>query len=107
MQFLINNWLAGYSSRVKQEIIKMHRYQTVQLQLPGCFRFPHVLSECEKKKTETKTTAAGVFCPDLVVHGTQQLSKPVEGLKLPADPHKIKPSQPEARPAVTVQGAER
>lgn len=35
------------------------------------------------------------------MHGTQQLSKPVEGLELPADPHKIQPLQPETRPAVT------
>ncbi len=41
------------------------------------------------------------------MHGTQQLSKPVEGLKLPADPHKIQPLQPEARPAVAVRAAGR
>lgn len=39
--------------------------------------------------------------PDLVMKGTQQLSKPVEGLNLPADPHKIHPLQPEPCPTIT------
>lgn len=36
-----------------------------------------------------------------MMQGTQQLSKPVEGPELPADPHKVQPLQPETRPAIT------
>lgn len=91
-------------SKVKNNHTKVNQNEqasslTVQLHLHGQFRFPHVWSECKKK------TAAGSLCPDLVVHGAQQLSKPVEGLKLPADPHKIEPLQAETRPAVTAQGS--
>lgn len=34
------------------------------------------------------------------MESTQQFREPVEGLELPADPHKVQPLQPEARPAV-------
>lgn len=47
------------------------------------FQFSHVLMNITGREQQ-----AGLLT-DLVVHGTQQLSKPVEGLELPADPHKI------------------
>lgn len=59
------------------------------------FQFSHVLMNITGREQQ-----AGLLT-DLVVHGTQQLSKPVEGLELPADPHKIQPLQPETPPAIT------
>lgn len=47
-------------------------------------------------------TAASGLDLYLMVNRTQQLCKPVEGLELPADPHKIQPLQPEMSPAVSV-----
>lgn len=42
-----------------------------------------------------------------MMQGTQQLSKPVEGPELPADPHKVQPLQPETCPAITESTARR
>lgn len=39
-------------------------------------------------------------CPDLMMKGTQQFGKPVEGLELPADPNKVQPLQSETCPAI-------
>ena len=41
-----------------------------------------------------------------MVQGAQQLSKPVEGLELPAHPYKIQPPQSERPPAVSEIGGE-
>lgn len=49
--------------------------------------------------TITAASGLGLY---LMVNRTQQLCKPVEGLELPADPHKIQPLQPEMCPAVSL-----
>lgn len=54
----------------------------------------------ERKHISMTIRAAGGLGLYLLVNGTQQLCKPVEGLELPADPHKIQPLQPELCPAV-------
>lgn len=64
------------------------------------FFFHRLEVKFEWKHISVTIRAAGGLGLYLLVNGTQQLCKPVEGLELPADPHEIQPLQPEVSPAV-------